>query len=128
MVAASSPVRRSGSMRNFAPSSSPTSRSAVVLVWCCWFLGEVLVKGVPGVLVVVLLAGLLVSLSLEFLVPWVPPVMRSVFSGTASLGVKALSVAESSSGGAASLPTLGISFAIVLVVLVRWGLYGLACW
>ena len=73
----------------------------------------------PVELAMSLFASLLTSLSFE---PCVPPVMRSVFSGTESLGVKVLSVAERSSGGAESLPAVGISFAIVLVVLVRCGL------
>jgi hypothetical protein len=54
--------------------------------------------------------------------------MRSVFSGTESLGVKPPLTLVSSSGGGASLPTEGISFAMVEVVLVKWGLRGFSIW
>lgn len=50
-----------------------------------------------------------------------PPVILSVFSGTESLGTKSGSTEVRSSGGALSAPTLGISFAIVELVLVMWG-------
>lgn len=58
----------------------------------------------------------------------VPPVMRSVFSGIESLGTKPGSTDVSSSGGALSAPTLGISLAMVELVLVMWGPAGLDCW
>lgn len=48
----------------------------------------------------------------------VPPVIRSVFSGTESLGVKVGSTEVRSSGGALSAPTLGISLAMVEFVFV----------
>lgn len=57
-----------------------------------------------------------------------PPVIRSVFSGTESLGTKSGSTEVSSSGGALSAPTLGISFAMVELVLVRWGPVAFDCW
>lgn len=47
-----------------------------------------------------------------------PPVIRSVFSGTESLGTKWGSTEVMSSGGALSAPTLGISLAMVELVLV----------
>lgn len=55
----------------------------------------------------------------------VPPVIRSVFSGTESLGAKFGSTEVRSSGGALSAPTLGISLAIVELVFVMWGPVGL---
>jgi len=48
----------------------------------------------------------------------VPPVIRSVLSGTESLGMKSGSTEVSNSGGALSAPTLGISFAMVEFVFV----------
>lgn len=48
----------------------------------------------------------------------VPPVILSVFSGTESLGTYFPSADEIISGGGFSLPTFGISFASVEVVLV----------
>jgi len=59
---------------------------------------------------------------------WVPPVMRSVFSGTESFGSNSGSTLVSISGGAASLPTLGISLAMVELVLVMWGFNGFSIW
>jgi hypothetical protein len=50
-----------------------------------------------------------------------------VFSFTESFGSKLESVAESNSGGGASFPTAGISFAIVLVVFVRCGFKDFSC-
>ena len=57
-----------------------------------------------------------------------PPVIFSVFSGSASLGIKSGSTDESSSGGAWSAPTLGISFEIVEVVFVMWGFVAFDFW
>jgi len=54
--------------------------------------------------------------------------MRSVFSGTASFGVNPPSTLVMSSGGGASLPTDGISFAMVEVVFVMCGFSGLEVW
>ena len=48
----------------------------------------------------------------------VPPVMVSVFSGFESLGMKFASTLVMSSGGGPSEPRLGISFAMVELVLV----------
>ena len=79
-------MRLIGSTLNFAPSISPTSRSA---------LGPSF--GPPDC---------------------VPPVILSVFSGTESLGVKVGSTEVSSSGGALSAPTLGISLDMVEFVFV----------
>ena len=88
----SSPVRRSGSTLNLAPSSSPTPSSLFE--------------------------------PLASLPDCVPPVIRSVFSGTASLGTKLGSADDSISGGGACLPMLGISLAMVETVFVRWGFRG----
>ena len=55
----------------------------------------------------------------------VPPVIRSVFSGTESLGTKSRSTEVRSSGGALSAPTLGISLEMVEFVFVMWGPVGL---
>jgi hypothetical protein len=52
------------------------------------------------------------------------PVMRSVFSGIESFGVYSPSTEDISSGGTLSLPTLGISLAIVEVVFVMCGFKG----
>ena len=88
----SSPVRRSGSTLNLAPSSSPTPSS----------LFEPLVS----------------------LPDCVPPVIRSVFSGTASLGTKLGSADDSISGSGACLPTPGIPLAMAEIMFVRWGFRG----
>lgn len=58
----------------------------------------------------------------------VPPVMRSVFSGTESLGVKSSETDDNSSGGGELAPTLGISFATVEFVFVMCGLSGFSIW
>jgi hypothetical protein len=50
---------------------------------------------------------------------WVPPVILSVFSGTESLAANLGSTLVINSGGALSLPILGISLAMVEVVLVK---------
>lgn len=103
MVLPSSPVRRNGSALNSAPSISPTPSSA---------LGPPPPPPPPP-------SG----------APFCePPVIRSVFSGTESLGAKSGSTELSSSGGALSAPTLGISFAMVELVLVRCGPVALDCW
>lgn len=54
--------------------------------------------------------------------------MRSVFSGTESLGTKSGSTEEISSGGAFCAPTEGISFEIVELVFVMCGLSGFEDW
>jgi hypothetical protein len=58
----------------------------------------------------------------------VPPVILSVFSGTASFGANSPSTLVISSGGGASLPTDGISLAMVEVVLVKCGFKGFEVW
>lgn len=99
VVFPSSPVRRNGSTLNSAPSISPTASSE-------FFEPD----GFSG------------------LVSCVPPVIFSVFSGTASFGTKSGSTDERSSGGALSAPTLGISLAMVESVFVRCGPNGLFFW
>lgn len=101
MVFTSSPVRLRGSTRKEPPSISPTPRSR--FVWAA--------------------AELLSSTD-----SCVPPVIRSVFSGLASLGTKAGSTEVSSSGGGLSAPMLGISLAMVELLLVMCGFRGFSFW